>query len=82
MIGRLIHTFWLLLVGLLMLFAVLLGIARLWVPVLGEHRAAVEQTLGDLLNQPVSITVPTDCPPINLEDLNLEDLNLPDLPGG
>ena len=55
MIGRLIHTFWLLLVGLLMLFAVMLGIARLWVPVLGDYRTAAEQALGELLNQPVTI---------------------------
>ncbi len=55
MIGRLLHTFWLLLVGLLLLFAVLLSVARLWVPVLGEYREAAEHSLGELLEQPVSI---------------------------
>ena len=55
MIGRLIHIFWLLLVGLLLLFAILLSIARLWVPVLGDYRVAAEQALGELLDQPVSI---------------------------
>ena len=55
MIGRLLHTLWLLLVGLLLLFAVLLSVARLWVPVLGEYREAAEHSLGELLEQPVSI---------------------------
>ncbi|MEN8108789.1 MAG: YhdP family protein [Pseudomonadota bacterium] len=56
MIGRLLHTFWLLFVGLLFLFAVTLTVARLWVPVLGEYRVAAEQALSELLEQPVSIT--------------------------
>jgi uncharacterized protein (TIGR02099 family) len=55
MIGRLLHTFWLLLVGLLLLFAILLSVARLWVPVLGEYRKAAEHSLGELLDLPVSI---------------------------
>jgi uncharacterized protein (TIGR02099 family) len=55
MIGRLLHNVWLLFVGLLLLFAVLLSVARLWVPVLGDYREAAEQTLGELLDQPVSI---------------------------
>lgn len=55
MIGRLLHTLWLLLVGLLLLFAILLSVARLWVPVLGEYREDAEEALGELLDQPVSI---------------------------
>ena len=48
MIGRLLHTFWLLLVGLLLLFAILLSVARLWVPVLGEYRLDAEEALSAL----------------------------------
>ncbi len=55
MIGRLLHNLWLLFVGLLLLFAVLLSVARLWVPVLGDYREDAEKALGELLDQPVSV---------------------------
>lgn len=55
MLGRILHSLWMLLVGLLALSAILLSVARLWVPVLGEYRLAAETALGGLLDQPVSI---------------------------
>jgi uncharacterized protein (TIGR02099 family) len=54
--GRILHSLWMLLVGLLAVFAILLSMARLWVPVLGDYRVATETALGELLDQPVSIT--------------------------
>ena len=47
MIGRLIHTFWLLLVGLLMLFAVLLGIAWIIIGAIDLIAAIADSTLSD-----------------------------------
>ena len=49
------------------------------IPLYGSGSVTVVYDITDV-NQPVSINLPTDCPPINLEDLHLPDL--PSLPGG
>ena len=49
------------------------------VPLYGSGTVDVVYDITSV-NQPVSISLPSDCEPINLEDLNLPDL--PDLPGG
>jgi len=55
MLRRIFHTLWYLLVALLLLVAVLLTAARLWVPSLSEYRLEIEAAASEALKKDVSI---------------------------
>ncbi len=55
MLKRIFHTFWYLLVALLLLVAVVLTAARLWVPSLSEYRLEIEAAASEALKKDVSI---------------------------
>ena len=55
MLKRIFHTLWYLLVALLLLVAVLLTAARLWVPSLSEYRLEIEAAASEALKKDVSI---------------------------
>jgi len=55
MLARSLNTLWLAFVTLLLLSAIALTSARLWVPTLGEYRTDIEALAGELLGRPVSI---------------------------
>ena len=55
MLKRIFHTLWLLSVALLLLVAVVLTAARLWVPSLSEYRLEIETAASEVLKKDVSI---------------------------
>jgi len=55
MLKRFFHTLWLLFVALLLLTAVVLTTARLWVPSLSQYRIEIENAASQVLQKQVSI---------------------------
>jgi len=55
MLKRIFHTLWLLSVALLLLVAMVLTTARLWVPSLSEYRMEIETAASEVLKKDVSI---------------------------
>jgi len=55
MLKRALHTLWMLLVSLLVLGAMALTAARVWVPELSAYRLEIEQAASQALNKQVSI---------------------------
>ena len=55
MLVRVLHFFWLLLVAALLLSAILLTAARLWVPELSGYRAEIEKLASESLHKTVTI---------------------------
>ncbi len=55
MLARFFNALWLSFAFLLLLLALALTAARLWLPTLGEYRSEVEVLAGELLGRPVSI---------------------------
>jgi len=55
MLARIFNALWLSFVFMLLLLAITLTAARLWVPTLGEYRSEVEGLASELLGKPVSI---------------------------
>jgi uncharacterized protein (TIGR02099 family) len=54
--ARILNTLWLWFVFMLLMSALALTAARLWVPTLGEYRSDLEELVGELLDRPVSIS--------------------------